>query len=138
MLFLQIYALLLAVLFTAVSIMLLKREDKVKKAAKEREGFTNMMVHELRAPLIAVKDAAIYLRDKDGNIDKEQEAKFLRIIADQSNHLLDEISSLLDAAKVGAGKFTVHKVQTDVVKLISEQLEIFDSQAENKHLKVDF
>ena len=46
--------------------------------------------------------------------DKKQ---FLEIINKQSKVLLDQISSILDSAKIESGKFTVKKIKGDIKKL---------------------
>ena len=52
-----------------------------KSIAAIKEDFTNMMVHELRAPLTAIKDSAelmVELLDETGNLEKGEEKKVLK------------------------------------------------------------
>lgn len=97
-----------------------------------KEDFTNMMVHELRAPLTAIKDSAEILIEEE-NLSSNQE-KFLNIINQQSKSLLEEIGSVLDAAKIEAGRFTVQKAPNDIRKLIKEAIAAFTPQAEKKQI----
>lgn len=104
-----------------------------KNLSKMKEEFTNMVVHELRAPLAAIKGATEILSEEHQG-KSEQETKLLNIINEQSKRLLAEVSSILDAAKIEAGKFSIQKTETDLSKLISERIEFFMSQAKSKNI----
>ena len=88
-----------------------------KSIATIKEDFTNMMVHELRAPLTAIKDSSelmVELLDETGSLAKDEEIKFLTIIDQQSKNLLGQIGQVLDAAKMEAGKFSISKITSDI------------------------
>jgi len=62
-----------------------------------------MMVHELRAPLTAIKDSAelmIETFEDKGALEKEQQKRLLQIMDMQSKNLLEQINQVLDAAKL--------------------------------------
>jgi len=103
-----------------------------KNLNKMKEDFTNMMVHELRAPLTAIKDSA-ELMVEDKNLSSDQE-KLLSIISQQSRSLLEEIGGILDAAKIEAGKFTVRKTTNDIRKLIKDVVGSFAPEARKKQI----
>lgn len=106
-----------------------------KNLEKLKEDFTNIMVHELRAPLNAVKNAASLMLTNQ-NLSNEDQKKFMSIIHDQSKLLLDHVSSLLDASKIEAGKFTIQKAPSDLKKLIDERVNFFEPQAKEKNIRV--
>ena len=69
-----------------------------KSVAAIKEDFTNMLVHELRAPLTAIKDSAelmVEVLQESGKLEKNQETKFLTIIDQQSKNLLGQIGQVL-------------------------------------------
>jgi signal transduction histidine kinase len=96
-----------------------------------------MMVHELRAPLTAIKDSAelmVELLDETGKLEKDEEKRFLGIIDQQSKNLLGQIGQVLDAAKIEAGKFGINKVSSDIGKVVSDAVEPFQPEARKKQI----
>lgn len=104
-----------------------------RSMAKMKEDFTNMMVHELRAPLTAMKDSAHLMLTMD-TLDDDEKHKLLTIIKAQSGRLLDDVTSLLDAAKLEAGRFTIQKTPGDIKSVVNERLDFFKPQAQNKRI----
>jgi len=96
------------------------REHETQKI---REGFTNMMIHELRAPLTAIKGAAELLLSPDTK--EEDRTKMRLIIKNASERLLIDIDDMLDSAKIDAGKPLVTMIPSninDVIRKSSEEL----------------
>lgn len=106
-----------------------------KSVAKMKEDFTNMMVHELRAPLTAMKDSA-HLMLTMNNLEPDEIHKLLTIIKQQSGRLLDDVTSLLDAAKLENGRFTIEKTPGDLKAVIQERIEFFKPQAQTKRVVI--
>lgn len=108
-----------------------------KNISQIKEDFTHMMVHELRAPLTAIKDSSELMLDVfagHGNMGDEQKAKLLKIIDTQSKNLLEQINQILDAAKIEAGKFTIIKSDTDIKQLIKDEVDEFSPQAQKRSI----
>lgn len=105
-----------------------------KQVQDIRENFTNMVVHELRAPLTSIKGSSELLIS--GTLSKSDETKMLQIIKLQSESLLSEIGELLDASKIDSGKFAVSKELSDLNKLINQKIEAFTFIADQKHIKI--
>ena len=110
-------------------------QDKTneKNEQKNREDTTNMMVHELRAPLTAIKDASALMLESD-SLEKEERSKLLSIIREQAMVLLDTVTTILDSAKLRDGRFSIHRFPSDIKKTIRDQMSLFAQQAENKHI----
>lgn len=105
-----------------------------KSLQQMKEDFTNAVVHELRSPLTAVKAAAEMMIQ---NQTLEQNQQRLAIIIDeQSKRLLNEINSLLDAAKLEAGHFTIWQAPNEIEKVVQESVELFQPEAEKKNIKI--
>jgi hypothetical protein len=111
---------------------MLKEEEKTKRLSKEKERFTYMMVHELRAPLVSLKDASKILQTQKNKTERD---KLLTIINEQAQMLLDEIGELLDAAKLESGKLTIQKVSSDMRKLVEDRIAIYKPMAQEKDIK---
>lgn len=95
-----------------------------------KEDFTNAVVHELRSPLTAIKAASEMMTD-DTSLPSTF-TKLATIIEEQSKRLLNDINSLLDAAKLEAGHFTIWQAPTDISSVTKQSLELFQAEAEKK------
>lgn len=93
-----------------------------------------MIVHDLRAPVVAIKDSAVLLQG--GKLSPEDEKGMLSLIEEQADKLLFEISTILDAAKVNQGKLTLKKTEGDIGVLIREEIKLFASEAKSKNITV--
>ncbi|MFS8160310.1 MAG: sensor histidine kinase, partial [Candidatus Roizmanbacteria bacterium] len=97
---------------------------------KMREGFTNMMVHELRAPLTAIKGAADLLL-KPGT-EEEDRVKMRLVIKSASERLLKDIDDMLDTAKIDAGKMAIQKSESDINDVIQKACEELSYTAQDR------
>jgi signal transduction histidine kinase len=110
-----------------------------KSVATIKEDFTHMMVHELRAPLTAIKDSAelmIETFEDKGALEKEQQKRLLQIMDMQSKALLEQINQVLDAAKIEAGRFSIEKVSSDIGVVIQNAVEPYLPQAGKKQILI--
>jgi signal transduction histidine kinase len=107
-----------------------------KSVAKMKEDFTNVMVHELRSPLTAIKASSELLIAPPGPLSEEEKNKIITLIAQQSRKMLDEVALILDAAKLEAGLFTIQKIPGDLKSLITERIQIFQAQAHEKFINL--
>ncbi|MGI8419474.1 MAG: ATP-binding protein [Candidatus Levyibacteriota bacterium] len=103
-----------------------------KSVAKMKEDFTNIMVHELRSPLTAIKASSELLMSPPGPLAEEEKTKIIGLISMQSRKMLDEVSLILDAAKLEAGLFTIQKLPGDLKRLINERVQVFQAQAHER------
>lgn len=106
-----------------------------KNLSRLKEDFTNMMVHELRSPLTAIKDASSFIIS-NADLGKEESEKMLHIVNDQSKVLLEYVSSLLDAAKIEAGRFVIQKKQGDIKNTIQGTVQVFTPVAKTKKVEL--
>lgn len=106
------------------------------RIANLKEEFMHIMVHELRAPITTIKDASELLLSTHDTLEEDKQLKFLEIMHNQSKTILNQIGSILDTAKLDAGRFTIEKVEGDFSKLIREEAEAFMPQAEQKHISL--
>jgi len=107
-----------------------------KSVAKMKEDFTNVMVHELRSPLTAIKASSELLMSPPGPLSNEEKNKIIGLIAEQSRKMLDEVALILDAAKLEAGLFTIQKIPGDLKKNIAERIQIFQAAAHEKFINL--
>ncbi len=109
-----------------------------KALEKLRQEFTAMMVHELRAPLTAVRWSSESLLKNLTNAEHQVEAEKIKqgiaTIDTATINMLELVNDLLDVAKIEAGKFELNVQEYDLVAIVKEQVETFKAQAELKHL----
>jgi len=99
-----------------------------------RQNFTDMVVHELRAPLTSIKGASSLLLNSE--MKHEDFVNMVHLIHTSSNQMIDDVGQLLDAAKIEQGRFEIHKDKGDINKIISEKTELFSSIAGEKHISI--
>ena len=107
-----------------------------KNLSRIKEDFTNMMVHELRAPLSAVKDSSELMIENEKLTDNDKN-ELLSIINSQSKILLEQITDLLDAAKIEGGKLTISKKADDLGIVVSQTVKTFLPMAEKKGITLN-
>jgi signal transduction histidine kinase len=111
-------------------------EDKKKELQKE--DLIHIMVHELRAPTTTIKDSAELIITSEDSLGADKKLKFLEIIHTQAKRVLGQIGSILDTAKLDAGKLVLQKTKGDIAKLIKEEVQNFMPQAERKNISLNF
>ena len=103
--------------------------------AQAKEDFTNIIVHELRAPLVAIKGAS-QLIERQNNLTNIEIIKLSALVSEQSEKLLTEISSILDAAKIESGRFIIQKEPADLNSLIQNQINLFAPESVRRGIKI--
>ncbi len=104
-----------------------------KSLSKMKEDFTSIIVHELRSPLTSIKASSEMLTGGT-NLTDDEKKRLIGIISVQTGKMLDEVSTILDAAKLDNGLFTIQKTNGDVKKVIAEAVEAYKHLAENKSI----
>lgn len=112
-----------------------------KSLEKLRQEFTAMMVHELRAPLTAVRWSSESLiknlsAAQNPGMDPAKIKDTAVTIETASNNMLELVNDLLDVAKIEAGKFELNLQEYDLVEIVKEQVKAYQPQAEMKHLEL--
>ncbi len=103
--------------------------ERLISANKARSEFLTIMSHELRTPLTSIIGYSILLKEnKLGNINDEQ-TFFVDNILSSSKHLLDLINSILDLAKMEAGKLEMVVEEISVPYIINETLKLLKEKS---------
>lgn len=144
MLLLVITSLITSFLFAIFTLYLSSKEEKLKKELenpqslynKRKDDFMHMLIHELRAPLTAIKGAAELILSPEKKLDTIETIKMAKLIDEQAKKLLEQVGSLLDLAKIQAAQFSVQKTPIDLVKLIRDETAVFVPQANTKNINL--
>lgn len=119
------------------SVVLFHDVTNEKRLERLRQDFTAMMVHELRAPLTAMKGTADTILRHPKELAGEKLGVSVRLIYDSSTQMLKLVGDLLDVAKIEAGKFEIIEETADLRPLLQEVLESFRPLAQSKGLTLE-
>jgi two-component system, chemotaxis family, CheB/CheR fusion protein len=108
---------------------------KLIETQTSKEQMMAHMSHEVRSPLNVINGFAQLL--KETNLSNEQ-AEYLEAIVFASDNLLNLANSILDFSKLEAGKYTIHKTNTNVSKLIQLNLTAFAIKASGKNIQLKY
>lgn len=106
--------------------------SETKKANEMKDLFTNMIAHELRAPLTAMRGYASMIRE-NSEVAPEVRTHASKI-EDAAGRLVLIVSDLLDVARIHSGKLSITKTSVDIQKVIASVLEIMQSVAKEKDI----
>ncbi len=109
-----------------------------KQLDQMKTDFVNMVAHELRSPLVAIKQQNnVLLEGLCGPLGEKQH-EFVSRGSNKIDSLLELINDLLDVAKIEAGKYVQRRVPTDIGKIIEETVALMDSRAKEKGIALSF
>ncbi len=106
---------------------------KVQKANEMKDLFTNMIAHELRAPLTAIRGYASMI---DESTQDPEQQKYARRIKDSSERLLSIVNDLLDVARIQSGKLSVENEVFDVSEVVMTVTDELHISAQEKNIKL--
>jgi signal transduction histidine kinase len=113
-----------------------KRYSELTETLHERDLFSNMIAHEFRSPLTAIKGYASFLEESP-NLSND-ERRFVGTIRQSTEHLVLLVSDFLEVARLQSGKLKIEKQDIDVRTVISTAVENLSGMAREKGLGLVF
>lgn len=110
---------------------------KLQEVDDIKTDFFSHMSHELRTPLASIKEGTTMLLEGLGGEISEKQQRILKIIAQESNRLIDQVNVLLDLSKMEAGMMKYQFTPTDLAVLAKKSLEALAPLAEAKSISLD-
>ena len=100
---------------------------EIGETERMKNEFISTVSHELRTPLTAIKGWGETI--KIAHNDEELINKGLDVIVNESERLTDLVEELLDFSRMESGKLSLKTSQIDIVKELTEVLEVFESRS---------
>ena len=110
------------------------RYKEAQNAIKTKDLFTNMIAHELRAPLTAMQGYASMVIEADETTDTNRQ--YAERINSSSARLLTVVNDLLDVARIQSGKMSVEKSEADIATTVRAVVDELQASAVKKSITV--
>lgn len=107
---------------------------ETKRSNQAKDMFTNMIAHELRAPLTAMRGYASMILERT---DVPHEIRtYTEHIGEASDRLVLIVNDLLDVARIHSGKLSFAPADTDIQNIITSVLEAMQVSAQEKGIQL--
>ncbi len=100
-----------------------------------RRNFVAAVSHELRSPLTSMRGYVEAILD--GTIAPEDQARYLRVVLDETKRLTDLVRDLLDLSRFESGKFPLEIAPFDANEMFRRVLISFEKRIDAKNISVD-
>jgi PAS domain S-box-containing protein len=107
---------------------------QILELERMKEDFIANVTHELRTPLATILLYARLLRAGKAHHDPTREARYLRVVEEQSNHLQQLVRQILDLARMRTTFAFSDQEPVDLGILLSEMLSSLERLAQEKAL----
>jgi signal transduction histidine kinase len=115
---------------------LVEAKERAIESDKLKTAFLANMSHEIRTPMNGILGFAELLKDPDLKIDDQH--KYLSVIEQSGNRLLNLINDIIDISKIEAGQIDLSIQPEDINQLIDSEYQFFKAEAELKDLRLLF
>ena len=120
------------------SVTVLEDITPFKQLDEMKSDFVNMVAHELRSPLAAIRQQnTVILEGLAGPLQDKQKNLLNRVIQ-KIDTLLELINDLLDIATIEAGKAIQHQIPLDISEIIENTVVLMDAKAKEKNIKLSY
>lgn len=111
--------------------------QRLNELDRLKTDFFASMSHELRTPLTSIKEGTGLLLEGVGGATTEKQRKLLRILAEESNRLIDLVNSLLDLSKMEAGMMNYSFEKASLAPLIKKVVGEITPLVEAKEIQLE-
>lgn len=119
-------------------------EDKVEQRTKElsianasKDKFFSIIAHDLKSPFNALFGLTDFLIGSWDEIDEATKLELITDLQHSSKVTYNLLQNLLEWSRSQTGNIKIEAVEFDAAKIIAENVDILDGQAENKQIKVE-
>ena len=100
------------------------------------EDFISTVSHELRTPLTSIRGFSQTMLSSWDKLDEESKKKFLSIIVEQSNRLINLVENMLSVTKLQNTKSDIIYKEFDVKPIIDTTVSILKTQYTDKNFEI--
>lgn len=111
-----------------------RKHNRLSQVLAERDLFSNMIAHEFRTPLTAIKGYASFIQDSDTASAEDQ--RYATTINDSAQRLILLVNDFLEVARIQSGKLTIKTSELDIRSTISQVVDSLNSEADKKGLQL--
>ncbi len=102
---------------------------KEREVGRMKTEFISTAAHEFQTPLTSIKGFSEILLKRD-NLAPEDKANYLTFIHEESEHLTNLVSDLLDISKIESGLgFILNKAPCNIIETIQSMITLFKEQS---------
>jgi signal transduction histidine kinase/FixJ family two-component response regulator len=106
----------------------------LKQLDQMKTDFINLVVHELRSPLVSIQQLNhVVLQGLAGPLGEKQE-DFIRRGSRKIETLLSLINDLLEVARIESGQLVQRRVPTDIGRLLQELMPLMEPRAREQNI----
>ena len=103
----------------------------------EYEDFISTVSHELRTPLTSIRGFSQTMLASWDKLDDESKKKFLKIIVEQSNRLINLVENMLSVTKLQGAKENLIYKEVSIKPVVEMIASIVKNQYKDKSFKID-
>lgn len=107
---------------------------ELERASQLKSEFLAAMSHELRTPLNSILGFSDLLLQQHFGSLSDHQIKYMRIIAESGQHLLQSINDILDLSKIESGKAELELQPVSIPDLCTQCLEMIQPRMHKKRL----
>ena len=109
----------------------------IEEQERLRVEFLAMVSHELRTPLTSIMGSTAAIMGSGADLDPAVVRQFVRIIADQAEHMNALVADLLDVARIETGTLAVNPEPAEAAALVDRARNAFISSGGSNSLAID-
>lgn len=113
-----------------------RKYTEAKNTLSERDSFTNMIAHEFRTPLTAIKGYASFLEESQ-TISKD-ELKYAQNISISTERLVLLVNDFLEVARIQSGRLPIEIIQVKLEPMLVKLTEDLRSLASERNIELKF
>ena len=113
-----------------------KNHSILEKQLEERDLFSNMIAHEFRSPLTAIKGYSSFLQESKTL--SPEEVRFASNISNSASRLVVLVNDFLEVARLQSGKLKIEKSEIDLRDVLTSVTSDLKIMAEEKNLSLTY
>lgn len=119
---------------SATTALAIEKRQILWELEKLKRDFVSHVTHELRTPLVAVKQAVSIVLDRTAGSINEQQERMLEVVKRNLDRLSKFVTDILDVEKIEAGKLSVNREALDIVNPVNDVLHSLMPWANSKDI----